>query len=470
MRLLYQLNAAFTAIIIIIMSLTAFFVYSLLMDLLVQDELRQLEGRAEVLRNIANEQNPSERVAQLSQFIQDSNFPIVLFDRYGEEVLFSTLPAETAQKWVENYDGDLIEEEVWEGHQGESYVVYDLGFAPSRSGMILVIATPLDDLQVVQAIFAQRMTGVFFIGLMLAIIMGYFLTRKLVTPLTRLKQEVKKIEKRQFSQVQPVKSSGEIKEVEQSVRQMAHELERYITSQKQFFQNASHELKTPLMSIQGYAEGIRDGVFEKDAADKGLTVIVSETERLKKIVNEMILLAKLDSDEDVYHPQATNVIDVITQAKDRLVPLAKERDIELRLESDGAFHTFVDRERILQALINMIGNGIRHANHEVILLSYVEGDSLRILVTDDGDGIPEELLPQLFERFIKGKQGETGLGLAISRAIVQRSGGTIQAYNNKGQNGATFEMKLSKRMSSLRSDIIEEGNDSRKKERDDNGS
>ncbi|MFD2923515.1 sensor histidine kinase [Halobacillus naozhouensis] len=448
MKLLYQLNAAFTAIIIVIMSLTAFFIYSLLMDLLVQDELRQLEGRAEVLKNIANEQNPSERVAQLSKFIQDSNFPMLLFDRYGEEVLFSTLPAETAKTWVENYDGELIEEEVWESHRGESYVVYDLGFEPSSSGMILVIATPFDDLQVVQAIFAGRMIGVFFIGLMLAIIMGYFLTKKLVTPLTRLKQEVKKIEKRQFSQVQTVKASGEIKEVEQSVRQMAYELERYITSQKQFFQNASHELKTPLMAIQGYAEGIRDGVFEKEAAEKGLTVVVSETERLKKIVNEMILLAKLDSNEDVYHAEETNVIDVINQAKDRLVPLARERDIELRLEADGTFHTFVDRERILQAFINMIGNGVRHANHEVILRSYIEGDVLRVLVTDDGDGIPEELLPHLFERFIKGKQGETGLGLAISRAIVQRSGGTIQAYNNESQNGATFEMKLTKRMSS----------------------
>ncbi|UOQ95195.1 HAMP domain-containing histidine kinase [Halobacillus shinanisalinarum] len=446
MRLLYQLNVAFTALIIVIMSITAFFIYSLLTDMLVQDELRQLEGRANILRGIANEQNPSERVAKLSQFIQDSNFPMVLFDRYEEEVLFSTLPNETAQTWVENYDNELIEEEVWESHQGESYVVYDLGFAPSRSGMILVIATPLDDLQAVQSSFAGRMIGVFFIGLMLAIVVSYFLTKRLVTPLTRLKKELKKIEKRQFDQVQTVKSSGEIKEVERSVRQMAYELERYITSQKQFFQNASHELKTPLMSIQGYAEGIRDGVFEREAADKGLTVIVSETDRLKKIVNEMILLAKLDSNEDVYHPEETDVVEVITQAKDRMVPLAREKNIVLHFEPSEAFYTYVDSERILQALINMIGNAIRHANHQVTLNSFVKNDTLKFLVTDDGKGIPDDLLPQLFERFIKGKGGETGLGLAISRAIVQRSGGTILAYNNEGTQGATFEITLTRRM------------------------
>ncbi|UOR11119.1 sensor histidine kinase [Halobacillus amylolyticus] len=444
MRLLYQLNAAFTALIIVVMSITAFFIYSLLMDTLILDEQRQLKQRAGWLVDITNEQDPNVRIPQLSKLIQDRNFPLLIFDRNEEEVLFRTLPKSTAQSWVERYDSELVDKEVWES-QGESYVVYALPIAPGNN-RVLVMATPLDDLQAVQSLFAVRMVGVFFIGLMLAIIVSYFLTKRLVTPLTRLKQEVEKIEKRQFDQVQTVKSSGEIKEVERSVRQMAYELERYITSQKQFFQNASHELKTPLMSIQGYAEGIRDGVFERDAADKGLTVIVSETERLKKIVNEMILLAKLDSNEDVYHPEETNVVELISQAKDRLVPLAKGKDIELHFEQSESFYTYIDRERILQALINMVGNAIRHANHQVTLHSFVKNDTLKFLVTDDGEGIPDELLPQLFERFIKGKGGETGLGLAISRAIVQRSGGTIRAYNNEGKQGATFEITLTKRM------------------------
>ncbi|QAS53208.1 sensor histidine kinase [Halobacillus litoralis] len=442
MKLLHQLNAAFAALIIVIMSITAFFIYSLLMDMLIQDEQRQLKGRAELLIDIISEQDP-DRSPQLSQLIQDRNYPILLFDRAQDEVLFRTMPAEVADSWMERYEEELVDQEVWESG-GEKYVVYDF---PVNAGnnQILVMATPLNDLQAVQSVFALRMIAVFLIGLFLALIVSSILTWRLVTPLTKLKQEVKKIEKRQFSKVEKVNASGEIKEVEQSVRHMADELARYIHSQKQFFQNASHELKTPLMSIQGYAEGIRDGVFEGEAAEKGLNVMVSETERLKKIVNEMILLAKLDSSEDIYKPELTDISEIISQAKDRLFPLANEKGIDLELTHLPSFYSVVDRERVLQALINILSNAVRHAKQKVTITTEVQEGRLKIQVGDDGNGISEELLPQLFERFIKGKEGETGLGLAISRAIIERSGGTIYAFNRSQGTGAIFEIEFNRK-------------------------
>ncbi|MEC3884399.1 HAMP domain-containing sensor histidine kinase [Halobacillus sp. HZG1] len=442
MKLLYQLNAAFATLIIVIMSITAFFIYSLLMDMLIQDEQRQLKGRADLLVDIINDQDP-ERSPELSQLLQDRNYPIVLFDRESDEILFRTMPAVVAYAWVERYEEELIDQEVWET-MGEKYVAYDFPVSSDES-QVLVMATPLNDLQAVQSVFASRMIVVFLIGLFLAILVSYVLTWRLVTPLTKLKEEVKKIEKRQFSDVKKVHASGEIGEVEQSLRHMAAELSRYIHSQKQFFQNASHELKTPLMSIQGYAEGIRDGVFEGEAAEKGLNVMVSETERLKKIVNEMILLAKLDSSEDVYNPEGTEISEVVSQARDRLYPLAKEKGIALRTKDIHSYHTFVDRERVLQAMINILSNGVRHAESTVIMTTEKGQDQYRVKVIDDGPGIPEELLPQLFERFIKGKEGETGLGLAISRAIIERSGGEIHAYNREDTSGAVFEIVFSQK-------------------------
>ena len=122
---------------------------------------------------------------------------------------------------------------------------------------------------------------------LVVVILSYFLTNRLVTPLTRLKWQLKKIEKRQFDDIEPIQATGEIKEVAQSVYDMAAELERYITSQQIFFQNASHELKTPLMTIQGYAEGIKEKVFDPEEEEKGLEVMVTEVKRLKKIINEL---------------------------------------------------------------------------------------------------------------------------------------------------------------------------------------
>lgn len=439
MKLLYQLNAAFATLILVVMSITAFFIYSLLMDMLIQDEQRQLEGRADLLVDIINDQDP-DRSPELSQLLQDRNYPILLFDRERDEILFRTMPAVIAYSWVERYEEELVDQEVWET-MGEKYVAYDFPISGGND-QILVMATPLNDLQEVQSVFAMRMIIVFLIGLLLAILVSYVLTWRLVTPLTKLKQEVKKIEKRQFSDVKKVQASGEIKEVEQSVRHMAAELSRYIHSQKQFFQNASHELKTPLMSIQGYAEGIRDGVFEGEAAEKGLNVMVSETDRLKKIVNEMILLAKLDSSEDVYSPERTDISEAVIQAKDRIYPLANEKEIEIDVEGIQPFYSVVDHERVLQAMINILSNAIRHAERTVLVRTEVSDGRFKVKVIDDGPGIPEDLLPQLFERFIKGKEGETGLGLAISRAIIERSGGTISAYNRSDKAGAIFVLEF----------------------------
>ncbi|QHT48256.1 HAMP domain-containing histidine kinase [Bacillus sp. SB49] len=442
MKLQYQLNAAFAALIIAIMSITAFFIYSLLMDMLIQDEQRQLKGRAELLINVINEDGP-DRNTQLSELIQDRNYPILLFDRSTGEVLFRTMPADIAYTWIDRYEDELMGQEVWESRE-EKYVVYDFA-VNSGNDQVLVMATPLNDLQAVQSVFALRMLAVFVIGLFMAIIVSYVLTWRLVTPLTKLKRELKKIEKRQFSDVQEVEASGEIREVEQSVRQMAKELSRYIHSQKQFFQNASHELKTPLMSIQGYAEGIRDGVFEGEAREKGLNVMVSETERLKKIVNEMILLAKLDSNEDVYHPEDTDLSEIANQAKDLIYPLARDKEIALEMGNARPFRANVDPERVLQALINILSNAVRHAETKVSIETEEKENRFLVRVIDDGGGIPEELLPQLFERFIKGKGGETGLGLAIARAIIERSGGEISASNKKNGTGAVFEVQFFRR-------------------------
>ncbi|MBM7551900.1 sensor histidine kinase [Thalassobacillus pellis] len=442
MKLLYQLNAAFTALIVIVMSLTALFLYSMILNLLIEDEKRQLEDKGELLIELVNQQENPGKYTQLSQLLSDSEFRVLMFDRSQREILFSTLPEKTAADWASRYDQQLKEEDLWEG-EGKDYVVYDITFTPRSNGVVLALATPLDDLQAVQTMFAWRMVVVLIIGLILAVSISYLLTRKLVTPLTRLKQELKKIEQRKFNDLKPVHASGEIKEVEQSIRQMAKELENYIHSQKQFFQNASHELKTPLMSIQGYAEGIKDGIFEGAAADKGLQVMASETERLKKIVDEMILLAKLDSDENIYHPEKTDLHELIKQASERVYPLAKEKQIELVYKELEPLFVNVDQEKMLQALLNILGNAIRHAEKQVSLTTELSRGYYTIKVSDDGCGIPEDLFPSLFKRFMKGKQGETGLGLAISRAIIERSNGTISAYNNKEQ-GATFVIHLPK--------------------------
>ncbi|WP_163971743.1 sensor histidine kinase [Oceanobacillus halotolerans] len=436
MKLHYQLNIAFTTLLVVIMSVTGYVIYSLILDLLIQDEQRQLEQKGEILVSVLNEGYSDQQ--DFRNFLQEQDLQLFLYDSGRERVLYSTLPSHMVTGFILNNDFTDDTKALWE-YQDDKFVTSRILFYPESVGYELILLTPLNDLEAVRHNFIARLFIVFLIGAGVAILLSYLLTNKLVTPLTKLKRQLKKIEKRQFDQVESVKASGEIKELEQSVFDMATELERYMKSQQTFFQNASHELKTPLMTIQGYAEGIRDRVFDEKDEQKGLEMLVTEVNRLKKIINEMILLTKLDSEQAVYKPDQVEVSLLLEQIADRTLPLKgdKEVTVDTNVEKDATL--YVDQEKMLQALLNITVNAIRHANSKVHVSVRLNDKASIIMVEDDGPGIQNELLPHIFHRFVKGKNGETGLGLAIARAIVEQSGGQITVHKSR-YGGAMFKM------------------------------
>ncbi|MCT2534927.1 HAMP domain-containing histidine kinase [Aquibacillus koreensis] len=439
MKLQYQLTAAFTGLLIVIMSIAAITIYSLILNLLVQDEQLELEAKGNLLVSLLSDIS-YENINRINQLIQGQEIQLFLYDRNTDQIVLTNLPRPLVEFWIDNYDISTNREQIWKG-ANESFVVSRVESYSELSNRELILVTPLEDLQAVQQTFFNRLLIVFVIGIMVAVLLSYLLTKRLVTPLTNLKYQLKKIERRKFDEVEEIKATGEIKEVEQSVLEMANELSRYIQSQRQFFQNASHELKTPLMTIQGYAEGIRDGVFEKEESDRGLDVIVAEIVRLKKIINEMILLAKLDSEENIYQEELIKVDELIKLTVDRALPLANEKQISLQYEVADDLFFYVDNEKMLRAMMNIVTNAIRHASSIVFISVKEINGTINIAIEDDGNGVPVSLMPHLFHRFVKGDGGETGLGLAISRAIVERSGGTI-SVGESAYGGALFTIKI----------------------------
>jgi signal transduction histidine kinase len=425
MKLQYQLNAAFTALLLIIMAVTGYVIYSLILDLLIQDEQRQLEQKGEIIVNVLDEAYISrQNLQEFNDFLQEQDLQLILYDKQQNAVLFSTMSKQIVTGLFLNNDFSNQSEELWEFGK-EKYVTSRILFVPESLGLELVLLTPLQDIQGVQQNFIQRMLIVFLIGAIVAIGLSYFLTRKLVTPLTRLKYQLKKIEKRKFDEVVPIKATGEVKEVAQSVYDMANELQRYINTQQTFFQNASHELKTPLMTIQGYAEGIKEKVFEEQDEEKGLEVMVSEVNRLKKIINEMIVLAKLESEEVTYKHDRIELQTLLEKVMERALPLATEKNIKISQDMDNTVYVVGDEERLLRAFSNITFNGLRHANTHLSITAYMQNNQLYITFEDDGEGISEDMIPHIFHRFVKGKNGETGLGLAIARAIIEQTDGRI---------------------------------------------
>ena len=441
MKLQSRLNLAFTSLVIILLAIAGLIIYSLILELLINSEEKQLEQKGELLVQFIQENaHLHNSVEALEAFLNEQDLQFIVYDGASESVLMSTLDLAIVEGFYkqENFMRDVDEIWVYKKHR---YVVSKILIQPDSSEVQLILLTPLTDLQEVQKSYISRIALIFIIGAFLAVAFSSFVTRRLVTPLEHLQREVEKIERREFDDLVPIEATGEIKEVAKSVNHMALELKQYIDSQQTFFQNASHELKTPLMTIQGYAEGVRDGVFEGKDAEQGLTIIATEVHRLKKIINEMTLLAKLDSEDSIYQMKAILISKVLNQALIRLEPFSKEKNVQVNLHVEDDFYIQADEEKLLQAFLNIIANGVRYARGNVEVTLLKDQTKNIVLIEDDGPGIDASIKENLFHRFVKGSDGDTGLGLAISRAIFEKSGGRI-TVSDSSLGGALFKIEF----------------------------
>src|SRR5699024_10808749 len=162
-------------------------------------------------------------------------------------------------------------------------------------------------------------------------------------------------------------------------------------SQQTFFQNASHELKTPLMTIQGYAEGIRDGVFTGEDAEVGLNVIASEVNRLKVLINELTLLSKLDSEKNDNEQEKIHVRQLIQKPVDRVRTYAVEQSVVIEYTHDKRVSGFGDEDKILRAIHKVMMNSARYASSNVEVKITETKEQVFIAITDDGTGIDEAI-------------------------------------------------------------------------------
>lgn len=217
-------------------------------------------------------------------------------------------------------------------------------------------------------------------------------------------------------------------------------LERSKEKLKDYFQNASHELKTPIMSIQGYAEGISTNVIKNH--EKAADVIIYESEKMGSLVQEILLLSKMDSGYADMSRQKLNLRDVIYDCMNLLETEAAKRKIEFLVDIDTQEEYLIlgNESQLERAFSNILLNALRYAEHTIEVQIQRNRKWIRVNISDDGTGISESDMPHIFDRFYKGKNGgQHGIGLAIVKEIVLLHKGKIKAVND---NGAVFSVWL----------------------------
>ena len=216
------------------------------------------------------------------------------------------------------------------------------------------------------------------------------------------------------------------------------DIEKEAERQQTFFQNASHELKTPLMAIQGYAEGIQAGVMDTGGAAE---VILAESDRMTELVDELLDISKIDMGRQRLTLSEMDVRELLYDSIRAVEPAAAASGITIAPDfPEEPVMVSCDDTRLRRAVTNILSNGVRYARSELRLTCRTDKRNATIRIQDDGGGIAEEDLPHIFDRFYMGRSGKSGIGLALTKEIIHLHKGTIRAYN--GDSGAVFEISI----------------------------
>lgn len=289
----------------------------------------------------------------------------------------------------------------------------------------LVLFSKERELNQINALLTRQFFLIFVVLLLISWLLAVRFSSYLSNPLRRLEESCQKIARRQFDIPLTLDRDDEIGQLARSFETMKGQLKEYDESQRYFVQNISHELKTPIMAIQGYAHGLLEGVFTGAQAEKGLQIIMDESKRLEKVVEQLLYLTKVESVSQMLHMGRVDGSELLHLLQQRLSVLNHEITWELNvpptllLEGDG--------EQLSTAFINILENQLRYAKSKLFITGTRSEEAVTITIANDGPPIEEALMPNLFQRFRKGKLGKHGLGLAIARAVVEAHGGSISA-------------------------------------------
>lgn len=264
---------------------------------------------------------------------------------------------------------------------------------------------------------------------------------RVLAPLRTLTQTAQSITESDMTQRLAVEGTDEIAHLTTTFNEMLDRLQVAFESQQEFLKDAGHELRTPITVIRGYLETLK---YRPERQEQTIALAIDELDRMNRLVNDLLLLAKAER-PDFLTPRMEE-LDWLTE--ELYLKVRSMADRQWKLESRGLSPIRVDRQRITQAVLNLVQNAIRHtqAGDTIALGSSIHEDHAYIWVRDTGEGIDPEEQARIFERFARATdrevQGENhGLGLAIVEAIAQAHGGWVQLSSRLGQ-GATFTIVI----------------------------
>ena len=348
----------------------------------------------------------------------------------------------------------------WRTAEGE-HLLYVAQLVPAPEGTdarpahIMLLVQSFFPLRLALGQLLPRMAWAGGIALAVSLLLAGLIAYSIARPLDRIARAAEGIAAGNYDHQLDITAPSEVARLAGSFNTMARQVKASLDSQRDLVANVSHELKTPLTSIQGFSLALLDGTAADDVGrERAASIIHEEAGRMRRLVDELLDLARLEGGEVALARRPVDVGQLLDDIRDRFAPQSEQWGVTLEVETLPELPPVPgDVDRLSQVFGNLVDNALKHTRSieggRVTLSAELRDGRVVLSVMDNGPGIPVQDLPRIFERFYQvdksrvrvRKEGGAGLGLAIAREIVQAHGGTISVESVEGL-GTKFRIEL----------------------------
>jgi len=463
MSLRMRLIISYTLVVIVCLSIAAIAVSVLLQSYRDRFTMARLDDITRPIytqtRLLARNQTPfSEVWSSLKEQAQNNEVHILLTDNEGNIIRQASPQPGQRQPLLEIPPGELprgisrLQQGTFVTSSGQTYI-----FAAYPFGRLFTYQQPPDIRTIILAVPRSGTIAIWFslfrpflyaglIALGVSVIFAFFLARSTYRPVQRVAEAAERIAQGQYSHEIAVAGPQEVRGLATGFNQMVKQVQQSQERLRHFVADVSHQLKSPLTSIHGFAQAITDGTAsDNDSKLKAAHIIQDESKKMMRQVDELLELSRMQSGQMRFEEKPVDIEELLKQCLEIFTMRADEKKLKLKMDFTSLPTVEGDFDRLEQVFNNLLDNAIKNSSPggEVQIVGRKTADIVEIRIIDSGPGIPPEQLPYVFERFYQALDVRTGvgLGLAITKEIVLAHDGVIEAKSNPGE-ATEFIVKL----------------------------
>jgi signal transduction histidine kinase len=438
-----------------------------------QDDARARYGRftEPLTLGIANIAGRGEDLTAITSFIGEKSdeygVRILLLDQEQVVIYDTDHPSEGGlrDKYVLAFEGTEVRHDQARGlnyrwsqfnSHGEDLTLFASEVRSTESGFAApeyeaLIAIQRDRLAAAWLELVPRLALAGAIALSVSFVVSYFISRSISGPLARITQASKQMAQGNYDVYIPIRGQDEVGRLSEAFNQMAQEVSSSQRTMKDLLANVSHELKTPLTSIQGFSQAILDGVVTNEEDVKEYSRLVyEEAQRMRGLVDDLLLLSQIESGQVAMEHKRVNLEQLLYHTVDRFQWAIRDAGIQSGISLERLPDIVGDARRLEQVFSNLLQNAVRHTPPGGLINvsgKALAGGNVSVAVHNTGSFIPSDDLTRVFERFFQvdrartRKGGSSGLGLSIVKEIVEAHGGTVRAVSSE-ERGTEFIVVL----------------------------